>query len=388
MAKVQAVTTFIVDSGGPKAWLFVKVENSDGLTGWGECYTVPGREQAVVSLLKELGGQLQGRSIYELRHFVSVAYADFAIKRGSMEYYCAISGLEIALWDLIGKSCGQPVYNLLGGPLRQKIPVYANGWFRKFDGSTEAIDAGAEAAQALVDKGFKALKFDPFPGPWRPYIDRWSQDRADECVRAVRAAVGPGVELLIEGHRRLTTPTAIAMGRQFSESRPFWYEEPIPSSHPEHLAEIRRAVNIPIVSGEDLYRKEDFRALFQNRAVDIVNPDVTSCGGILPLLEIGSMADANLVGVAPHNYNSPTIGLAATVQASALMPNFIITEYFVNFEERKEQIVERPLILEDGCIVLGTAPGLGVNLVEAELDAFQTRGTKPHSLPNLRGETS
>jgi len=388
VAKVTAVRIFVVDSAGPKAWLFVKVEHSDGMTGWGECYTVPGREQAVVSLLEELGEQLKGRNIFELRHFVSVAYADFAIKRGSLEYYCAISGLEIALWDLIGKSVGKHVYNLLGGTLRTKLPVYANGWLRKFDGSTQAIDAGAEAAKALVDKGFTALKFDPFPGPWRPYIDRWSQDRADECVRAVRAAVGPDVELLIEGHRRLTAPTAITMGDRFSESRPFWYEEPIPSSHPEHLAEIRRAMNIPIVSGEDLYRKEDFTALFQNRAVDIVNPDVTCCGGILPLLEIGAMADANLVGIAPHNYNSPTVGLAATIQACTLMPNFIITEYFVNFEERKEQIVELPLTLEDGCIVLPTAPGIGVSLVESELEAYQTRGTRPHSLPSLFGEAS
>src|SRR5690554_3159736 len=154
MHKVRSVKTFIVDSGGSKAWLFVKVERSDGLVGWGECYTVAGRELAIASLLEQLGDQLVGRSIFSIRHFVSVAYADFAIKRGSMEYYCAISGLEIALWDLVGKATEQPIHNLLGGAVRTKVPVYANGWLRKFDGTGEAIEAGAEAARALVAKGF------------------------------------------------------------------------------------------------------------------------------------------------------------------------------------------------------------------------------------------
>lgn len=383
MSKVRSVETFIVDSGGSKAWLFVKVEDSGGRVGWGECYTVAGRERAVSSLLAELGPQLVGRSVFTIRHFVSVAYADFAIKRGSMEYYCAISGLEIALWDLVGKVTEQPIHNLLGGAVRTKVPVYANGWLRKFDGSTEAIEAGAEKARALVGKGFKALKFDPFPGPWRPYIDRWSQDRAAECVSAIRAAVGPDVELLIEGHRRLTTPTAIAMGRRFADADPFWYEEPIPSSHPVELAEIRRAANIPVVSGEDLYRKEDFRALFDAQAVDIVNPDVTCCGGILPLLEIGSMAETHLVGMAPHNYNSTAVGLAATAQASALLPNFVITEYFVNFETRKDQIVEEPLRFEDGCILLPDTPGHGITLDERELVKHRSPGTKGGQLPAL-----
>src|SRR5690606_13954281 len=132
--------------------------------------------------------------------------------------------------------------------------------------------------------------------------------------------------------------------------------------------------------GEDLYRKEDFKPLFDEDAVDIVNPDVANCGGILPLLEIASMADANLVGVAPHNYNSPTVGLAATVQACLLMPNFVITEYFVNFERRKGEITEAPLSMEAGCILLPTAPGIGLNLIEAELERHASGGTRTERL--------
>ncbi|WP_353144736.1 mandelate racemase/muconate lactonizing enzyme family protein [Paracoccus sp. (in: a-proteobacteria)] len=370
---IKHVSAFLVDTAGPKAWLFVKLESSSGIVGWGECYTVTGREGAVLALIDELAHHLVGRDVHAIRQFTRVAYADFAIKRGSLEFHCAVSGLEIAMWDIVGKAAEQPVYNLLGGPCRAVFPIYANGWFRNFDGSTQAIDAGARRAAELVASGFQALKFDPFPGAWRPFISRAERECATECVGAIRAAVGPKVELLIEAHRRLSPSIAIKVARDISPFDPFWFEEPVSSSQPEGLAEVRAATDIPIVSGEDLYMKASFNPLFNARAVDIVNPDVANCGGIIELIEIAAMADAQLVAVAPHNYNSPTVGLSATIQACAVMPNFLITEYFVNFAERADEIALNPLPVENGSIVLPRSPGIGIELDEAALNKY--RGT-------------
>ncbi|WP_173934445.1 mandelate racemase/muconate lactonizing enzyme family protein [Chelativorans sp. Marseille-P2723] len=368
---IRHVEPFLIDSGGPKAWLFVRMESSSGHVGWGEAYTVTGREAAVLALIKELGRQIIGRGIHTIRDFKRTAFLDFAIKRGSLEFHCAVSAIEIAMWDIVGKRVGQPVYNLLGGACQSSFKVYANGWLRKFDGSTQAIEAGARKAAELIEAGFRALKFDPFPGPWRPFISRGDRQAAKECVRSIREAVGPDVELLIEAHRRFTTASAISVARDIAPFDPYWLEEPVPSSHPEGLAEVRRACGIPVVSGEDLYSKSAFNPLFAARAVDIINPDVTNCGGILELTEIAAMADACLVAVSPHNYNSPTVGLAATIQACATMPNFLITEYFVNFAERASTIVKEPLLLKDGSVSLPSAPGIGLELDEAALRQYQ-----------------
>ena len=183
----------------------------------------------------------------------------------------------------------------------------------------------------MVARGFTALKFDPFPNPWRAYIDRDAEQAAVERVRAVREAVGPEVEILVEVHRRLAPMHAVRVARQMEPYDPFWYEEPVSARDLEGLAEARSQINIPVVTGEELYTKPEFREVFERRAADILNPDVCYCGGILELREIAAMAEPYHVAVAPHNYNSTTVGLAATVHASAGMPNFLITEYFVNF---------------------------------------------------------
>ena len=164
--KVTGVKTFLVDPGSHKHWLFVKVETDEGLHGWGECYTQLDRDRSIELYVQQLGRYLAGRSPFDIKHFTYTAYTDFGGKRGSMDLYCAISGIEQALWDVVGKATGQPVYRLLGGAFRTRIRVYANGWARGDDPA-----AVAAQAQAVVKKGFSALKFDPFPGPWRAFID-------------------------------------------------------------------------------------------------------------------------------------------------------------------------------------------------------------------------
>jgi galactonate dehydratase len=375
--KVAAVKTFLVDPGPHKRWLFVKVETDTGLHGWGECYTQSDRDRAIEAHVRELGRYLVGRSPFDIKHFTFVAYTDFGAKRGSMDLFSAISGVEQALWDVVGKALGQPVYNLLGGPVRTRLRVYANGW-AEGRGKPEAV---AEQARAVTKKGFTALKFDPFPGPWRTHISREAERQVVETVRAVREAVGPKIDLLIECHRRLAPMHAVRVAAALEPFEPFWYEEPVSARDLGALAECRREIRLPIVTGEELYTRFEFREVFERRAADIINPDVCNVGGIEELKAIAAMAEAYHVVVSPHNYNSVTVGLAATLHVSAAIPNFLITEYFVNFEPRAREVVVAPFKVEDGYVAVPTVPGLGIELREDVLARYAYREHAPRTMP-------
>ncbi len=364
--RIESVRTFLVHPGSAKNLLFVKLETDAGIHGWGEAYTQHDRDRSVQVHVEELGRYLTGRSPFDIKHFTYVAYTDFAGKRGAMDLYAAISAIEQAMWDIVGKSLNQPVHNLLGGACRTRIKVYANGWGSWYDPG-KGLDELAERAASVVARGFTALKFDPFPGPWRSIVDRKDEQTAVDRVAAVREAVGPDVDILVEVHRRLSPAPAIRVARGMEPYNPFWYEEPVSSRDLDGLAEARRNIRIPVVTGEELYTKAEFREVFEKRAADIINPDVCNCGGILELREIAAMAEPCHVAVSPHNYNSTTVGLAATMQAAAGMPNFLITEYFVNFEPAGNEIAVDPFVVEDGYITLPTVAGLGIDLDEGAL---------------------
>ncbi|MFW6150739.1 MAG: mandelate racemase/muconate lactonizing enzyme family protein [Chloroflexota bacterium] len=392
--KVASVKHYLVSPYGPdtltglqrhwqrKQWLFVKIETDEGIHGWGEAYTQATREQGIAQHIASLASYLVGWDPFHIRHFTRVAYEDLAGKRGAMDFFCALSALEHALWDIVGKRLGVPVYNLLGGPCRDRIRVYANGW----DGGATGPDELARRAQDVVAQGFTALKFDPFPGPWRLFIPEEDERLAADNVRAIRQAVGPDIDILIEVHRRLAPMHAVRFASMVWDYRPFWYEEPVPADNVDALAEVRRAVRLPVVTGETLYTKAGFREVLQKRAADILNPDVANCGGILELREIASMAEPYYVAVSPHNYNSTTIALAATLQVSAAIPNFLITEYFVNFAERGRAIVTRPFVVEGGYIHVPDAPGLGLELDEAALARYPAQGFPPSAVRSVHDE--
>jgi galactonate dehydratase len=381
--KITGFRTFLVDPSaaragviGHKQWLFVRLEADNGLVGWGECYTQLDRDRSTEHLVHELARYVVGTSPFTTKHFLQMVYDDFSARRGSMDLYCAASGLEQAMWDLCGKKLGVPVYDMLGGPCRPRIRVYANGWY----GGCRTPEDLARAAREVKALGFRALKFDPFPGPWRLWIDRAAEEQAVANVRAVREAVGDEVDVLVEGHRRLAPAVATSVGKQLAALRPFWYEEPVPPENLPGLAEVRRDTGLRIVTGEALYTKAAFRDVFEQRVADIINPDVANCGGILELKEIAAMAEPYMVAVAPHNYNSTTVALAASVQAAAVMPNFLILEYFLNFEATGREVAVKPLEVKDGAIELPTAAGLGIELDEAELTRRPYREAPPRKL--------
>lgn len=359
--KVTSIECLPVHSGWRKNFVFVRVATDAGIVGWGEAYSQYDRDRAVGAQVEELGRYLVGRDAFQIRHFLQIAFDDYAQRRGSLEYYCAVSGIEQALWDIVGKATGQPVYNLFGGPCRTRIRVYANGWSYKM----QKPEDYARAAELVLKRGFTAMKFDPVPGVWRTFIPKDHIRRAVKVMRAMRDAVGPDIDLLLDVHRRLAPMHAIDLANALAEFEPYWLEEPCQSENIEALAEVRQASRIPVVSGEALYTRADFRPIFRARAVDIINPDVSNCGGILELMNIAAAAESEMIAVSPHNYNSTSLSLSATVHAAACMPNFIITEYFLPLEEISARLCPNLLKPVDGYIALPEGPGLGLDVNEA-----------------------
>jgi len=347
--KITDIEVIKWNPGAGKNFIYVKLSTDAGITGWGEAYSQSDRDTQIETHIDQLARYLIDRDPFHIRHFMHVANEDFATKRSAMDLHCALSGIEIAMWDIVGKAVGQPIYNLIGGPVRPHIRVYANGWGRG------SADDKAQQAAALVDeRGFNALKFDPFPGPWREYVGRDELAEAAATVGKVREAVGPNVELLIEVHRRLAPMNAIRVAKQMEQYDPYWFEEPCPPDNIDAIKEVKDNTTIPVVTGEAHYTRNGFREIFDKRAADIINPDVCNTGGI----------------VSPHGYNSTSIGCAAAVHASATIPNFLIYEYFVNVEDACRDITKGYMEPHNSYIELPTEPGLGIEIDESKLAEY------------------
>ncbi len=378
--KIQDIETFIVHTPLSKNWVFVKITTDNGIVGWGEAYTQHDRDTAITAHVDEMKRYLVGRDPMQIGHFRRWAYEDMFLKRGSMDVYSAVSGLEIAMWDVTGKALHQPVYNLLGGALRPVLRVYGGG------AAGDTPEECANSALASVKAGYDALKFDPFPGPWRSFVDDADLELAAAKVGAVREAVGSRVEILVEVHRRLSPIEAIKVGRMIEKYRPYWFEEPCPPENIRGIAEVKNALNIPVTIGEALYGRRGFVEVFERRAADYINPDISNTGGILEIVQIAAMAEAYDVGVSPHGANSAALSFAAGVQASAVMPNFLIYEYPHALQEVCKEFTVNPLIPQDGYVELPTEPGIGIEIDEAKLAKFAYHRNPPRPLRTLEDE--
>ena len=340
---------------------FVKVETDEGITGVGEA-RVLNRTQAVLGYLAEVVPRyVLGSDPFEVERLVQRMFReDFG--RAGEQVMTGIALVEIACWDIIGKALGEPVYRLLGGAVRDRIKAYANGWYT-VERTPEEFYA---AAQRAVTKGYRALKFDPFGGGFYE-LNRGERLRVIELVEAVRDAVGPDVEILIEMHGRFNPVTAIAMARELAPFEPSWLEEPVP---PENLAALKKTADaiaplgIPIATGERLNTMYEYRELFELQVADIIQPDITHFGGLLNAKKLAAWAEAYYVLVAPHNVGGP-VSTAAALHLAACTPNFKIQEHFNDFDEAyvKASAPGVPDVI-DGHFPLPNGPGLGVTLDE------------------------
>ena len=369
----------IKNSAFGKNLIFIKLETDNGIIGWGECYSQTDRDIQITSHVQKLEPYIIGYDPINIRNFILGTYRDFSNKRPSMDLWCAISGIEIAMWDILGKYYDQPVYNLLGGKLRDRIKVYANGWAKKLDHES----LSKNSIEMVKDRGFKALKFDPFSGPWEEWPEDEIIEEAVERIKVVRESVGIKVDLLIEIHRRLSISKAQIFAKKIEKFDPFWIEEPCISENLDAIKEVKNSTSIPVVTGEALYSRNMFREVMTSGCADIINPDICNTGGILELRMIASMAETFSIGVSPHGWNSTGVGAAAALSVSSTIPNFIIYEYMVHVEEYSKKITKNHPIVEDSFIKLSNKPGLSTEIIEQNLTYFENDKINKRNFGNL-----
>jgi galactonate dehydratase len=354
--KIVQVETFLANAG-LRNYLFVRLRTDTGLTGIGEA-SLEWQERAVQALVHDWAEpRLLGRDPFDIERVIGELVRDQY--QGGAAVMTAISGAEIALWDLVGKACGQPVYKLLGGRCHDRLPAYANGWY----GGANTPAEHAEKARRAVAKGYRALKFDPFGTAWK---DLSAEEEAEALARveAVRAAVGPDVGLMIEFHGRLSAGSAVRMIHKLEHLNPVWCEEPVAPERLDLLAEVRRSVRAPLAAGERLYTLAEFYRLCALRAADVVQMDLAHCGGILAGKKIAAFAQAQDLRVAPHCSIGP-VALAACLHFDVSTPNFMIQEAFAEFDVPwRDELVGGWSPVREGELALSGAPGLGLELDE------------------------
>ena len=356
--KITAVKPLVL--GTPwRNLTFVKVETDEGIYGLGEV-RLNNRTNALLGYLTEAVPRYAiGIDPFDIESLVARMTINDYGRMGEVTM-SAVSILEIACWDIVGKALGQPCYRLMGGAVRDKIKAYANGWYT-VERTPEAFHA---AALKVVERGYLALKIDPF-GAGRYELSLDEQARSTALIEAVRDAIGPDREIMVEMHGRFNPATAIIMARKLAPFRPAWIEEPCP---PENLPELKRVaerVEIPVATGERLHTMNEFRPIFDLQAVDIIQPDITHFGGITQTRRLAAWADVYNVLIAPHNVGGP-VSTAAALHMAACTPNFMIQEHFNDFADSwvKAAAPGVPEVV-DGYFALPDKPGLGVELNEA-----------------------
>lgn len=357
--KITAIDTYVV--GNPwKNWVFAKVSTDEGIYGIGEG-TLNYFARTVETAIHELKHLILGLDPFQIellhQRLVRDVYTD-----GAQIHMCAVAAIEIACWDILGKALNQPVYNLLGGRCRDRLRVYANGWYR----GPRTPESFAEKAREVARRGYTALKFDPFGANWRT-LSREEFELSLDIIRAVREAVGPSVDLLVEGHCRFSVATAIQLAEAMHPLRPAWFEEPVHHLNIRALVEVARRSPVPIATGESFSSKQQFAELLQHEAVSILQPEMLNLGGLWATRKIADMIDAHYGVVAPHSAQGPVCS-AACVHLNASLPNFLIHEFFDEFNEPWErELVTNPVEAVEGFIEVPHGPGLGVDLNFEEL---------------------
>ncbi|MGN6759622.1 MAG: galactonate dehydratase [Thermomicrobiales bacterium] len=345
-------------------WHFIEIATDEGITGLGEA-SLEGREQTVAAAVDEFARYLIGEDPGPIEHHWQRLHRH-GFWRGGVVLTSALSGIEQALWDIKGKALGVPVYELLGGPTRQRVRVYTH-----CGGPTP--EAAAEHARALVAQGFTALKFGT--GRIGPGVDERTMIRRTAAMfEAVRAAVGPEVDLMLDNHGQFPPAQATALLRAIVPYNLFFFEEATPPDNVQALAKVAAARgNVPLATGERLFTKWEYRELLEQQIVDIVQPDICHAGGILELRKIAALAETYYVKVAPHNPNGP-VATAASVQLAATIPNFVILELALSQPQRDLVQREGPVVT-NGYIELSRRPGLGIEL---DHDVIAAHPYAPH----------
>ena len=373
LMKITEVKVWLVE-GVKYNWTMMKVFTDTGHTGVGEATNWPG-SPIIEAAARHVGERVIGLDPMRTDFIWTKLYRDLNWIGPYGASMCAISGLDMALLDLKGKVLGVPCYELLGGAFRKDILLYANYWFT---GGGHDADSYASQARRVKDLGFTGLKFDPFAHTNYLYgedlhtnltLTPSQQDTAFEVTKAVREAVGPEFDMMIETHAMLNFEVAVKMAERLAPLGVTWYEEPAGPESAQTLRAFRERLpaKVPICVGERHYTRHGFRPVFENHICDVVMPDITRCGGPSEMKRIATMAEADGVLIAPHNPNGP-LSTLASAHVCASIPNFFRCEFMVNDVPWRDEVLSAPLDVSGGFLHLSERPGLGVDLIEDELE--------------------
>ncbi|MBT2394613.1 mandelate racemase/muconate lactonizing enzyme family protein [Streptomyces sp. ISL-100] len=351
--RITGISTHVV--GTPwRNLTYVVVHTDEGLTGVGETRML-GHTDALLGYLREAeANHIAGSDPFAVED-PRMKYGDYG--RAGEIVMSGIAVVEMACWDIKGKALGVPVWQLLGGKVTDRVKAYANGWY-----TTERTpEAYHKAAQTVVERGYRALKIDPF-GTGHYELDHAGTLYAVSLIEAVRDAIGPETELMLEMHGRFSSATAVRLARELAPFQPAWLEEPVPPENLKALEKVAAKLDMPIATGERIHDRIEFRELFESQVADIIQPDLGHVGGILETRKLAATAETHYVQIAPHNVGGSVL-TAASLQLAACTHNFKILEHFNDFADSEiKKVVRGAPEVVDGYFEVSHAPGLGVEL--------------------------
>ena len=385
--KIKDFKTFIIGnpppSFGGKYWIFLKLTTDTGIVGFGEAYAIPFHPNVAVKMIEDICERyVVNENPFQIEKLWRKIYSSGYTQRPDISISGVLSAIEIALWDIVGKELNQPIYNLLGGKINDRLRTYTYLYPKPEDKSNVYQDADLAAQRALEYQalGFDAVKFDPI-GRYTIYDPRdltlEELDHAENFVRAIRTAVGKSCDILFGSHGQMTPASAIRLAKRIEKFDPMWLEEPTPPANITAMASIAKKINIPVATGERLTTKYEFIALLKEEAASIIQMNLGRVGGILEAKKIAAIAEASYAQVAPHMYCGPIIA-AANVQVAASISNFMIIEGLETWSGFDASLLIDPLKWENGHIIPSEKPGLGIEINEIKLEEYPYKESKLH----------
>jgi len=371
--KIVSAKTFVVGTPAPHDggafWVFVKLTTDSGVEGIGEVYAVPFHPAVVEKMIEDVVDRyVIGTSPFDIEALWRRAYSAGFTQRPDVSMVAILSGIETACWDIMGKETNQPVYNLLGGKVRDRVRTYT--YIYPAPGADNSVysnaDISCERAAEYIKEGFTALKFDP-AGPYSAFDPRQLSlemlDFTEKFVKQLRETVGNKVDLLFGTHGQMTPAGAIKLAKKLEKYDLLWFEEPTPPDMPEEMARVAAATSIPVATGERLSTKYEFARVLRNNAASILQPAIGRVGGIMETKKIAAIAETHYAQMAPHLYAGP-IEAAANLHVDLSIPNFLIQESIGKMGNFHAELLKKPLPWENGYFLPTTEPGLGVELNE------------------------
>ncbi len=386
--KLADLEIFVVGNRPPgwggRYFIFVKLTTDNGMVGYGEVYAAAVGPEAMKAVITDVFERhMVGENPENIERMFRRAYSSGFTQRPDPTVIGAFSGLEIACWDILGKAHDRPVYALLGGVMNERIRSYTYLYplsHHDINAFWSSPEMAAETAAEMVKLGFTAVKFDPAG----PYTNRGGHMPAMSDIsksvafcRAIRDAIGDKADLLFGTHGQFSTGGAIRLGQAIEPYSPLWFEEPVPPDNVAAMAQVARAVRIPVATGERLTTKAEFALVLREGAAAILQPALGRSGGILETKKITAMAEVYNAQVAPHLYAGP-VEWAANVQLAANIPNLLMLETIQTGGAFHQELIKHTIVWEDGYVLAPTAPGLGIEFDEALARANPYEGTGLH----------